>query len=349
MPNPTNDPIYSTTLTSSVPSVTLTIPNGYTHVRIMTSLKADGFVNTYMRINGDSTGAYSWTRIYGANGSVFGSGRATNSSEIFLGDVNTSSFTSDEIYINNYLNTNFYKNVIISSDMPESAVQKSSGTWRNSSAVTSVTIYPSGANFVSGSTFKVYGILAATISPKATGGLVYQDSASWFHVFDSTKAFVPNQSLTCEVLVVGGGAGGRYNFGGGGGGGAATIFSNVSFSATSYTVTVGAGGAGDTAGTGYAGTASSVNGNSANGGSAGIAGGGGTAPAGGASGNGYAGGAGSNSDNWHLGGGGGGGAAVAGLNATNPDFGPVGGDGIPYVVAGNTRYFGGGGNCSICY
>lgn len=336
----TNDVIYSTTLPSSAPSVTLTIPSGYTHIRISASLKSDSLVNTYIRLNGVSSNDYSWTRMYGT-GSLKSSQQAQNQSAIFFGDSGTSDFTSDEAFINNYRNTNFFKNVLVRSSAT-SAVQESTGTWRSTSAVTSATIYVASGNFVAGSTFKVYGILAADVSPKATGGTVYSDDTHFYHVFGTSGTFTPTQSITADALIVGGGGGGGWNFGSGGGGGKVTTLSSQSLTATGYTVTVGGGGAGATGGSGNgsAGGSSSFNGTTATGGGAGGPG----SATGGTSGNGYAGGTGYYPGPPDVAGGGGGGASQVGYNSTSTS-GNRGGDGLPYTFAhGEVKYFGGGGN-----
>lgn len=336
----TNDIIYSTTLPSNAPSVVLTIPSGYTHIRINASLKSDSLVNTFLRLNGVTSNDYSWTRMYGT-GSLKSSQQAQNSNAIFLGDSGTSDFTSDEIYINNYLNTNFFKNVLVRSSAT-SAVQESTGTWRSTSAVTSVTIYVASGNFVAGSTIKVYGILAAEVSPKATGGTVYTDNTHFYHVFGTSGTFTPTQSLSADALIVGGGGGGGLNFGSGGGGGKVTTLTSQSLTATGYTVTVGGGGAGATGGggSGSTGGTSSFNGTSSVGGN----GGGPGAATGGTSGNGFAGGTGYYPGPPDVSGGGGGGAAEVGYNSVSAT-GPLGGNGLSYAFPhGELKYFGGGGN-----
>jgi len=78
------------------------------------------------------------------------------------------------------------------------------------------------------------------------------------HTFTSSGTFVVNESITAEVLVVAGGGGGGYNFGGGGGAGGLIYNSSYTFSAGSYSVTVGGGGAGGNGGKGSNGGNSSI-------------------------------------------------------------------------------------------
>jgi hypothetical protein len=53
--------------------------------------------------------------------------------------------------------------------------------------------------------------------------------------------FTLTDSLICDILIVGGGGGGGKNGGGGGGGSGYVYFSNITLSAKSYTIRVGAG------------------------------------------------------------------------------------------------------------
>jgi hypothetical protein len=73
-------------------------------------------------------------------------------------------------------------------------------------------------------------------------------SGTRYHVFSNSGNFVitGNESKSVSILVVGGGGGGGRSYGGGGGGGEIDLFAAQTLSAGSYTVTVGALGAGST-------------------------------------------------------------------------------------------------------
>jgi hypothetical protein len=181
---------------------------------------------------------------------------------------------------------------------------------------------------------------AAAPSFSAVGGAIVSANGFTYHVFVASSSFVATGSRTVNYLLVGGGGGGGDRHGGGGGAGGVLT---GTFSATSgtYTVTVGAGGAGGNyetnnstpRGSGIKGGDTTVTGlTTANGGggggtfdgnptgTVGSGGGGGFNLAGvaGTAGQGSAGGAGSN-----PGGGGGGGAGGTGVNA-NVGTGGVG-------------------------
>jgi hypothetical protein len=183
---------------------------------------------------------------------------------------------------------------------------------------------------------------AITQSIVATGGNEVKTVGSYkYHIFTTNGTFSVSAGtgLNFEVMSCGGGGAGGYNFGGGGGGGELDLFTTVSASVNSYTVTVGAAGvintsSGSVAG-GNGGTSSFALGGTTyvsslgggGGGASGAAGvtggsGGGSGAAnvgaGGASGsntNGGGGGA-QNSTNYAGGGGGGAGTSATGGSAT---------------------------------
>jgi hypothetical protein len=223
----------------------------YTNLKIViNSGNANGLTNTYFTVNSDSGSNYSWTRMYGT-GSTAGSGRGTNTSSLFLGDNPTNISGIDAVYLMNYSNTNMYKTILVRSSLATSAVQAAVGTWRNTSAITSITFTASGNSFLAGSTFDVYGVgsgingAGGDATSKASGGEVFSDSTYYYHVFKGSGTFAPTTSLTADILVVAGGGGSSGNWGGGGGAGGFLSFTSQSLvSGTAYTCTVGAGGAG---------------------------------------------------------------------------------------------------------
>ena len=88
---------------------------------------------------------------------------------------------------------------------------------------------------------------SGTSGPDVTGGTITTDGAYTIHTFglaQSGTSYVTDTAQTIEYLVVAGGGGGGYNAGSGGGAGGVRTATGFSVSATSYTVTVGDGGAG---------------------------------------------------------------------------------------------------------
>jgi hypothetical protein len=243
----TYTPIASTVLTSNTSSITFNVPNNYTDLVLIMRGEATAFVGNEMRFNNDSGSNYSVTRIYSTSSST-ATDRFTNATTMYLGDINTNHQTVATVQINNYANPNVNKTVLTKSAYT-SYMMEISGLWRNIAPITTITLFPTSGSYTTGSTFNLYGIQEG--GGYALGGdIVRTDGTYWYHAFLSSGAFVPNQALTVDYLVVaGGGAGGNSDTndvtGGGGAGGYRTSLggSTLSLSAQTYAVTVGAGGA----------------------------------------------------------------------------------------------------------
>ena len=333
-----------------------------------------------MQFNSDTTTNYSSTRIDG-NGSSARSTRTANQNYVFL-DWDSSCENAltkmTRANIMNYANTTTFKTVLVRGDRATATTPTYTGTeaivglWRKTpEAITSIVLTMQTGNIAVGSTFSLYGIANADQgSAKATGGIITEDSQYWYHTFAASSAFIPKQSLTCDVLAIaggGGGGGGASGNGGGSGGGAGGVLllTSQSLAATSHNVTVGSGGPGGSGANGTVGNDSQLGSLTlAKGGGYGVLGVSGTGRTGGTGGSGGGGGfgtgtggtAGSNTSgqgfnggagfNYELAGGGGG-AGEAG----NTDGNATGGDGtsaysswiIP-TSTGLNGFFAGGGS-----
>jgi hypothetical protein len=379
-------------------SITFTsIPQTYTDLKIVVSARtnwsnsvnADG-IN--IRPNG-STSSRTAIRLYGS-GSAAGSDTNINPIAASNASSTASTFGNAEIYIPNYAGST-------NKSMSVDGVSETNGTttyaglaaflWSNTAAITSLDIYPeNGTSFSQYSTFYLYGIAkegvtpADSSAPYATGGdSIVFDGTYWIHTFTSSGTFTPKKGLTCDYLVVAGGGGGSDAGGGGAGGlrctvtatgGGGTLESALTLLAnTSYSVTIGAGGAaGPNNGTGSSGsnsvfsTITSTGGgngskyNVANASSGGSGGGGswnsdannGSAGAAGTANQGYAGGnANFSGTNGHYPGAGGGGAGAVGGNATVSGnaaaAGGNGGAGVATSITGSSVTYAGGGGGGI--
>lgn len=366
------------------------IPNTYTDLCILTSTRcniADIGENIAMQFNNDTGSNYNWIRMY-ADGTQTYSDKDNPVTRILSGFSNgatstANTFSSQRIYISNYASSN-YKAVSMESvgeaNTTGTLMMMMAGLWNSSSAISSIKLYfPGSTQFSQYSTATLYGILKTSAAAKATGGTISYDGTYFYHTFTSSGTFTPTSNITADYLVVAGGGGGGPEIGGGGGagglrstvgttGGGASLESAISLvSSTSYTVTVGAGGAGryspnnqrgnngsdsSIAGSGLTTITSTGGGgggaNSTNdsGNSGGSGGGAASSASGGTgtSGQGYAGGSVSSG----AGSAGGGGAGTAGYTGSG-DVGTAGGNGVAitaFSLATNTGvngYYAGGG------
>jgi len=227
------------------------------------SKSGSGSTDIAWQANSDTNSNYSQTSLYGT-GSAASSDRGVSATSARNGRLGIDQSTSI-LNFQNYSNTTTYKTCISRGNTAGYLVIANVGLWRSTSAISSLAFtLADGTNFTSGTTFSLYGIAAANVGAKATGGVITSDSTYWYHnhTFTSSGTFTPSVALTADYLVVaGGGAGGgsyaydEYGEGGGGAGGlrstltatggGGSLESALSLTAQGYTVTIGAGGTGD--------------------------------------------------------------------------------------------------------
>jgi len=158
----TYEPIATNTLGTATASVTFsTISGAYTDLILIINGASSSAASCRIRFNADAGSNYSDTRLYG-DGSSVTSSRLTSRDHINCGDFSVTSINSNQIInIQNYSNATTYKTVLTRSNIPASYVFANASMWRSTSAITSVTIFPSSGNLVANSTFTLYGIAAA--------------------------------------------------------------------------------------------------------------------------------------------------------------------------------------------
>jgi hypothetical protein len=232
---------------TSTVTISLSGISGYTDLVLVINAGSSAGADANFRLNGDSGSNYSRTLMTG-NGSTATSSRTANA---VVGRLNANAYpnggagdTTIIAHFMNYANTTTYKTVISRANNAGLGTDAVVNLWRNTAAITSIEILStSAATYAVGSTFSLYGIANADQgAAKATGGIITEDSTYWYHTFGASGAFIPKQSLTCDVLVVAGGGGGGFNYGGGGGAGGLLAFTSQTVS-TQQNIIVGAGGA----------------------------------------------------------------------------------------------------------
>lgn len=163
--------IASNTLGSSAASVTFSsIPNTYTDLVLKWSARTDAsgsqYDSIYLKFNGNSAN-YSRVTLRG-NGAAAASQIASNQTEANIlisasaptGTANT--FSNVELYIPNYAgstNKPFSSFSAQENNTTTAFIFANANLWSNTSAITSIALTPEiGPNFVSGSSFFLYGI-----------------------------------------------------------------------------------------------------------------------------------------------------------------------------------------------
>lgn len=147
------------------------IPSIYKHlqIRAITRSTTTTYIQSalYLTVNGDTAANYSFHQIGGdGQGGTFASGTAntSNITTITSGTANgsTATFGAGVIDILDYANTNKYKTIRCLSGLDlngsPSTISLRSGGWRNSSAITSITLTEANNNIAQFSSFALYGI-----------------------------------------------------------------------------------------------------------------------------------------------------------------------------------------------
>jgi hypothetical protein len=160
----TYTPIATTTLGSSTNSFTFSsIAGTYTDLVVVQSGTTTNGTGIRLRFNGDTGANYSNTILFGT-GATAGSVRDSSITSMRM-TYEASGQTTDAgvriANIQNYSNSTTYKTVLIRSSRASSGVDAIVGLWRNTAAITSVTVFGSDFDLASGTTLTLYGIAAA--------------------------------------------------------------------------------------------------------------------------------------------------------------------------------------------
>lgn len=162
--------IASNTLTGTAASVTFSsIPATYQDLILQISARSDNASNTtniYVTLSSDTGSNYSETLVRG-DGTTAYSDRFSNITPFFrslqtVGNSATSNtFSSVELYFPKYTTSankpaSFFS--ITENNATAASLRAGAGLWRNSAAISSILIEQIGSNFMTGSSFWLYGL-----------------------------------------------------------------------------------------------------------------------------------------------------------------------------------------------
>ena len=136
------------------------IPQTYKHLQLRWfSRSSGGAYNPIVRFNGDTGSTYSWHYLDGPGTTLGAGGGGSQTSILMAGIAGTAStFAVGIMDILDYTNTNKYKTVRVSQGADyngSGAVDLWSGTWQSNSAITSMYLGFSSAQY---SHYALYGI-----------------------------------------------------------------------------------------------------------------------------------------------------------------------------------------------
>lgn len=166
-------PIATTTLSTATATITFSaIPQNYEHLQIRgigrssTATAAD--VDLRVQFNGDTGNNYSIHYLYGSGSAAAAAATASNTyttGGVVAKDGNTANtFSTSIIDILDYANTG--KNKVVKAFTGWDAngsgyIYLNSGAWFSTAAITSLTLTPWSGNFMTYSSFALYGIKRA--------------------------------------------------------------------------------------------------------------------------------------------------------------------------------------------
>jgi hypothetical protein len=166
------DALATVSLSTDTASITFAgIPSGYKHLQIAGLSRANtggtNDVTTYLRFNGNSSSVYSTHRTYGYGGGGGGSYDASSSTtQISFGSTleggNTANcFSAVFCDILDYSSNSKFKTTMSLSGAATNSlgmVYQTSGNWRNTTPINSITLSLSTGSFAANTSFELYGV-----------------------------------------------------------------------------------------------------------------------------------------------------------------------------------------------
>lgn len=165
--------ISETVLSGTQASVTFSsIPQTFRSLRIETTTRGDfaaGSIAWGLRFNSDASALYNFQQVI-INGTSVTASQAQSETRGYLGEISANTATANcasehVTTIHNYTGTSFFKQAISLMNMVTGVgasglhVREIGTLWRSTAAITSITLLPDSGNFVSGSTFSLYGMV----------------------------------------------------------------------------------------------------------------------------------------------------------------------------------------------
>jgi hypothetical protein len=165
----TYSPIATITLGSSAATIDFTsISGSYTDLVLVISGVSSSGNNIFTRFNSNTASNYSVTRLSGS-GTAALSDRESNQTYMTISNYGWPTTTSGEqntiMQIMNYSNATTNKTVLVRSNRASNGVDAIVGLWRQTAAITSISLSTNGfsgaSGWSAGTTVTLYGIAAA--------------------------------------------------------------------------------------------------------------------------------------------------------------------------------------------
>lgn len=153
-------PLQTITLGSAAASVTFgSIPSTLRDLRIvMNGTLSSANQSIFVRFNGDTSGTYNYVLMYGG-GAPATSASYLNQTRGEFGYM-TSTTINAQSDVLDYSATDKHKPYVSRSNDATDLPIAYAGRWASNSAITSVQVYPTSANFATGTVISLYGVKA---------------------------------------------------------------------------------------------------------------------------------------------------------------------------------------------
>ena len=168
MPTPTYTALATVTLGSSASSVTFSsIPATYRDLILVSSVACTSTGDTMrLRFNGDTGNNYNWVFMNGT-GSTVTSSQQSNQNQLdfsaFVGIPTVVGRYNNILQIQDSSATDKHKTILSRTNQDGDTFPGTTalaGRWANTSAITSINVFTSTFNFIAGSRFDLYGVIA---------------------------------------------------------------------------------------------------------------------------------------------------------------------------------------------
>lgn len=150
-------------LAATTASISFNVPQNFTNLRIVTNSKSTAAGNGYLQanFNGDVSSDYGnnyAVNFFSNSWTVAGDGTGDTSARVGAAGNNDGDGAVSDITIMNYTSA-FEKMVTGNATGDSVGVMVFGAAWRNTAAITSITLTPDSGSFLAGSTFSLYGLL----------------------------------------------------------------------------------------------------------------------------------------------------------------------------------------------
>ena len=161
----TYEAIATATATGSQNTITFaSVPSTYTDIILISTCVPTLSVGFLVNLNSDTNGINYSRTVMSADGSTAGSFRNSGSANLNA-NRDLGAFRSNATHIAhfmNYSNSTTFKTILTRFNNPSGDVGSVALLWRNTQAITNISLTnDASSNFISGSTFTLYGIKAA--------------------------------------------------------------------------------------------------------------------------------------------------------------------------------------------